>query len=260
KLSEKLDNWALKGAFIDDAELIKRVSPDKNAKVLIIHGIGNNMLEKRMRDNGTSIGFKKDQHRILQNFFITKIKTESDLTEAFETLGQIDFVANYTGNGFVDVLFSAFEKSGWSITSRKIMDLYKENDYKMVYAHSAGAYIYLNHSEGIKDQYRTFIGAEGNDLRRLNKFDPQSTHFIAFTNDIVPRVAPSENGRRIGVDFSFGKGGDITQRLDAPGDPKHYELSKNHDYRKYIYVDFNRLKSILNETYDPSRRFDYITN
>ncbi|OVE77635.1 hypothetical protein BVX98_02185, partial [bacterium F11] len=246
KLSEKLDNWALKGAFIDDAELIKRVSPDKNAKVLIIHGIGNNQFDVFKGEHGKLRNFKNQQSHLLKEG-VNKMNLDPDFLEnTLSLIGKVDFVANYTGNGIVDIILSGFEKTGWSIASRKIMEPYKNEEYRMVYAHSAGAYIYLNHGHQMKDDYRTFIGAEGNFGGRLKGFDPDTTHFIAFKNDVVPHLAPMENGNGIGVDIAFGRGGALIEKQNAPGDPSPFDLSGNHDYRKYFLVDIHRLQGILN--------------
>ncbi len=229
----------------------------------MINGIGNNVFDTGRGSRGELLNFSDLQKNSLRKYLRINETDKIKQIEYSELVDKMDFVANYTGNSIVDIVFSAFEKIGWPITSRKIMENYKGMEYKMVYAHSAGGYVYLNHINEIKTQYRTFVGAEGAHLGKYNKLDFKTTSTIVFEHDVVPHVGPLLEARKdrsgamqgvLGAEIRFGQGG--VAETPAPGNPKWYDEAGNHDYRKYLSVDMPRLVSIFTGNYlsDNDRR------
>lgn len=245
KLSEKLDNWALKGKFVDDAKLAELVVPKGDAKILIILGVGNNSLKEVVDNFGKVSNCKTFFHdKLEQNILSTYFKNPETRDKALQVLAKMDFVAPYTGNLIMDVVFSAFEKSGWSIVSRKILPAYEKMDYEMTLAHSAGAYVYDGRKDNIRTKLATLIGAEGADLGRYKDLNPETTSKTGFEHDLVTHVAPMENGKAIGVQYGFGPSNSV-QHIPAPGNPKFYDIVKNHDLVNYLMNELPQLIKLM---------------
>jgi len=244
KLSEKLDNYSLWGVWINNQQLQDAVAPIPGTDILIIHGIGNNIFWKfGNKSTGKEYGFKEFRRNQLLNSY----KSSKGRLQAGDALirDRIDFIAPYTGEGIIDIFFSALERSGMGIVSDKMLTGYKEKHYKMVYAHSAGGYVLLNNTDNLKRDFTTMIGAEGAYLQKYDGLDPSRTSRIAHRFDPIPFLAPSETGNFIGVDIAFGKEKGRTVIKAHPDNPSLLDIQKNHLFIDYIIGDMPRLIRII---------------
>lgn len=210
ELSEKLNNWGTWGKWIDDKQLQDICKPAQNKDILVMCGVGNNMMKDIML-NDDRIVFKDYMNKIMN--------LEST------TANKIDYMSVFTGNAVFDAIMSAFEKCGWQVLSDKIVQLYSKENYQMVIAHSGAGPVLLNNP--IPCQTKTFVGAEGS---YHGWYAQEQATILVHNNDPIPYISPALE--KIGVSIKFGPSDNGIIKTESP--IMSYGIEKWHGLKGYL--------------------------
>ncbi len=209
-IAEKFNNWGTWGTWITDNQLREVCKPASGKDILVMCGVGNNMM-KDVQVNDDRIGFKDYMNKIMN--------IEST------TANKIDYMSVFTGNVVFDAVMSTFEKCGWKVLSDKIVQLYSNQNYQTVIAHSGAGPVLL--ANPIPCQEKIFVGAEGS---YHGWYAQEQATVLVHDNDPIPYISPAVE--KIGVSIKFGHADNDIIKTESP--VMDYGMEKWHGLKGYL--------------------------
>ena len=253
-LSERLDNWSMRGDFLPNEEMVNTFFQSKDgATHLLGEGIGCNGGKSYKGDGGKVLTFQQKEELELNTFIVNNpgSMTLEEMARMKEVVSKTDIVAVYTGNHVTDMLLMCFELGGLRVASRKVMEPYLGHEYDSADYHSAAGVIGKQYHDQIPSNNTVFIGSAG---MHDGWYKDIQSEKVQNTCDIVPNLGPSTTGDRIGVNFTlrFGgpkneNGGIIERKAVGASNPHWWkvwqELDNHNSVDYYIQDQLNRLRN-----------------